>query len=72
MDGFTIRDGNDNRSAASAGNGLGGGLYNHGYGSGGFCDPVIRNCLFTNNSARFGGGAFNNGYDEGNAENQHI
>ena len=68
LDGFLIRDGNDDRSPTSAGNGLGGGLYVHGYGQTGFCRPTIRNCQFTNNMASWGAGAFNNGYAGGNAE----
>ena len=72
IDGFEIRDGNDDRAPTSAGDGLGGGLYNHGYGAGGYCHPVVRNCLFTNNSASWGGGAFNNGYDLGNTEPTYI
>ncbi len=72
IDGFEIRDGNDDRSPTSAGDGLGGGLYNHGYGAGGFCHPVVRNCVFTNNRASWGGGAFNNGYDSGDAEPTYI
>lgn len=68
LDGFTIRDGNDDRTPSNEGNGLGGGIYNHGYGSGGSCSPIIRNVLFTKNNANFGGGAFNNGYSSGNSE----
>lgn len=67
LDGFTIRDananfdllGNDNRS-------LGGGMLNNAAG-GGTCSPIIRNCLFTNNTALFGGGIFNHGQNSGNA-----
>lgn len=72
LDGFEIRDGNDDRIPTSAGNGLGGGLYNHGFGFTGFCHPVIRNCLFTNNRASWGAGAFNNGYDGGNTQPIYI
>lgn len=72
LDGFIIRDGNDERSPTSFGNGLGGGIYNHGFNPGGYCHPVIRNCVFTNNAAGFGGGAFNNGYNGGNAEPIYI
>ena len=72
LDGFTICDGNDDRSPTSNGNGLGGGLYNHGLGSTGFCEPEIRNCLFTNNFASFGAGAFNNGYNNGDSEPTYI
>jgi hypothetical protein len=66
IDGFIIQDGNDNRSPSNAGNGLGGGMYNHGYNPGGFCHPIVRNCLFRQNTAAFGSGAFNNGYNGGN------
>ncbi len=45
IDGFVIRDGNDDRTPTSAGNGLGAGIYNHGYGFSGYCNPVIRNCI---------------------------
>lgn len=66
LDGFVIRDGNDDRSPTSDGNGLGGGLYNHGYGWQGFSNPSVSNCVFTANSASWGGGAFNNAYNSGN------
>ena len=72
IDGFIIRDGNDDRTPNSSGNGLGGGVYNHGYNPGGFCHPTIRNCIFTNNRASWGGGAFNNGYNNGNTEPTYI
>lgn len=72
LDGFIIRDGNDDRTPTSFGNGLGGGIYNHGFNPGGYCHPVIRNCVFTNNAAGFGGGAFNNGYNGGDAEPIYI
>ena len=72
LDGFVIRDGNDDRSPSSAGNGLGGGIYNHGYGGAGYCHPIIRNCIFTNNFASWGAGAFNNGYQNGDTEPTYI
>jgi hypothetical protein len=72
LDGFYIIDGNDDRSPTSAGNGLGGGIYNHGYGSGGFCDPTIRNCIFENNRASWGAGAFNNAYNLGSSFPTYI
>jgi len=65
IDGFVIRDGNDDRTPTSDGNGLGAGIYNHGYGFTGFCNPEIRNCVFTNNRASWGAGTFNNGYNQG-------
>lgn len=72
IDGFVIQDGNDNRSISSDGGGLGGGIYNHGYGSSGFCHPTIMNCVFTNNYASWGAGAFNNGYNGGDSEPKYI
>lgn len=72
LDGFTLRDGNDDRVPTSDGHGLGGGLYNHGFGPFGTCSPVIRNCFFTANFASWGAGAFNNGYDDGNAEPYYM
>lgn len=72
LDGFTIRDGNDDRSPTSAGNGLGGGVYNHGFNPLGFCHSTIRNCVFTNNQASWGAGAFNNGYNGGSTEPTYI
>lgn len=72
LDGFYIMDGNDDRSPSSAGNGLGGGLYNHGFGSTGYCNPTIRNCIFENNRASWGGGAFNNAYNQGTSFPTYI
>jgi len=66
IDGFIIRDANDDR-AATITDGLGGGIYNNGSGAGNECSPIIRNCLITNNYATFGGGIFNSGYNGGNA-----
>jgi hypothetical protein len=67
LDGFVIRDGNDDRSTAVLNEGLGGGVFNRGDGAGNNCIPVFRNCVFTNNRAEFGGGMFNNGFTNGNA-----
>lgn len=72
IDGFIIQDGNDDRSPTSSGNGLGGGMYNHGYNVGGNCHPTIRNCLFRNNTASWGAGAFNNGFGGGNTQPTYI
>ena len=72
IDGFVISDANDNRTPNSTGNGLGGGMYNHGYSGSGFCHPVVRNCIFTNNSASWGAGAFNNGYSGGTSEPKYT
>lgn len=72
LDGFIIRDGNDNRNPSNTGNGLGAGVYNHGFGSQGHSDPTIRNCIVTNNQASFGAGVFNNGYNNGNTEPTFI
>ncbi|MFN8397562.1 MAG: T9SS type A sorting domain-containing protein [Bacteroidia bacterium] len=67
LDGFVIRDGNDDRSPNVANNGLGGGIFNNGGGGGAVCNPQIRNCVITNNFAQFGGGIFNSGQSGGNA-----
>ena len=72
LDGFIIEFGNDDRSPSNSGNGLGGGLYNHGYNPGGFCHPIVRNCLFRGNTASWGAGAFNNGYNGGNTLPTYI
>jgi len=72
IDGFIIEAGNDNRNPSNAGNGLGGGIYNHGNDPGGFCHPIIRNCLFRQNTASFGSGAFNNGFNNGNTLPTYI
>ena len=61
LDGFVIRDGNDDRTA-TASEGLGGGIYNAGSASGN-SSPTIRNCVITNNRATFGAGIFNNGFN---------
>jgi len=66
IDGFTIRDANDNRPATMT-NGLGGGIYNNGGFSSGLCSPTIRNCLIINNQAVFGAGIFNSGHSGGNS-----
>lgn len=71
LDGFLIRDGNDDRQPAAYGPGLGGGMYNHA-NNGSFCHPVVRNCLFTANFAYWGGGAFNNGYNGGDTQPTYI
>lgn len=66
IDGFIIKDGNDNRPSSST-DGLGGGIYNDGSGSGNQCSPTIRNCVIINNRAVFGAGIFNNGFNGGNS-----
>ncbi|MDF3026061.1 MAG: hypothetical protein K0S23_368 [Fluviicola sp.] len=71
IDGFIIRDANDDRPAGLD-VGLGGGFYNDGSGGSGTCNPTIRNCVIRNNQAVFGAGIFNNGYDSGNASPQII
>jgi hypothetical protein len=63
IDGFIIRDANDDR-AATITDGLGGGFFNDGSNSGS-CNPTIQNCLITNNQAQFGAGIFNSGYNSG-------
>ena len=72
IDGFIVENGNDDRSPNNAGNGLGGGMYNNGYNTGGFCDPVVRNCIFRNNVASWGAGAFNNGFGGGSTFPTYI
>ena len=66
IDGFIIRDANDDRSVSLT-DGLGGGILNQGSGAGGQCSPTIRNCVITNNQAVFGAGIFNDGYNGGDA-----
>lgn len=72
IDGFIIQGGNDDRSPTNPGNGLGGGMYNHGYNTGGYCHPIVRNCWFRQNTASWGAGAFNNGYNGGNTLPTYI
>lgn len=72
LDGFEITRGNDDRPPSSSGDGLGGGIYNHGFNPGGFCSPTIRNCIFFDNNASYGGGAFNNGYNQGESNPTYI
>jgi hypothetical protein len=72
IDGFIVEGANDNRTPTNAGNGLGGGMYNHGYNSGGYCHPIVRNCVFRQNTASWGAGAFNNGYGGGNTLPTYI
>jgi hypothetical protein len=60
IDGFIIRDANDDR-VSTFNAGLGGGIYNDGSNSTG-CSPVIRNCAIVNNQSEFGAGIFNSGY----------
>lgn len=66
IDGFIIRDANDDRTATTT-DGLGGGIYNNGSNPGNICSPTIRNCVITNNQAVFGAGIFNSGYNGGAA-----
>ena len=68
LDGFTIRDGYDDRSVSNIENGLGGGIYNGGNGNGANCSPTFRNLVIINNYATYGAGMFNNGYAGGNSE----
>lgn len=65
LDGFVVRDANDDRPATLT-DGLGGGIYNNGSNSTA-CNPTIRNCIITNNRAVFGAGVFNNAYNFGSA-----
>ncbi len=64
IDGFVVRDANDDRPAAGT-SGLGGGFYNQGDYTGNFCNPTIRNCVIRNNYAQFGAGIFNSGSSGG-------
>ena len=50
LDGFVITGGH-----ASVSNNNAGGMFNN--GNGGVCSPTVRNCVFSNNYARFVGGA---------------
>lgn len=50
LDGFVISGG---RADGSGVDNLGGGMYNEN------CEPVVRNCVFTDNSADYGGGMYN-------------
>jgi len=61
LDGFIVRDGNDDRTA-TASEGLGGGVFNFGT-IGGASSPTIRRCVIINNRATYGGGIFNNGFN---------
>ena len=72
IDGFIIENGNDDRSPTNNGNGLGGGMYNHGFNVGGNCHPTVRNILFRHNTASWGAGAFNNAYGGGNTLPTYI
>lgn len=64
LDGFVIRDANDDRPATST-QGLGGGIYNQGMFGGNNSSPTISNCVIINNQAVFGAGIFNNGSSGG-------
>ncbi|GAB3990636.1 fibronectin type III domain-containing protein [Spirosoma daeguense] len=64
LDGFVINGGNANTFNSPDNNG--GGMLNNGSGSGNTCSPLIRNCIFQNNSAINNGGAiYNAGYTSG-------
>lgn len=65
LDGFVIRDANNNRTISTGESGNGGGIYNGGSGVGNNSSPTIRNCIITQNTARYGGGIFNNGFNGG-------
>mgnify|MGYP002783568790 CR=1 FL=1 len=65
IDGFTIRDANNSRTISTGESGNGGGIYNGGSGAGNNSSPTIRNCIITQNTARYGGGIFNNGFNGG-------
>ena len=67
VDGFTITEGLADGGPPS--NYHGGGWYNDGSGAGGVSNPVLGNCIFTNNQALSafgsGGGMYNNGENGG-------
>ncbi|MCY7357853.1 MAG: hypothetical protein LH609_10365, partial [Rudanella sp.] len=65
LDGFVITGGN--ADGATFPDNSGGGMYNSGSGGGQVCSPLIRNCLFQDNNARFGGAIHNNGFSSGNS-----
>ena len=75
LDGFTLTGGNangittfDNRTFI-----FGGGMLNNGNGSGNSCNPLIRYCIFKENSAAEAGGAiYNDGRLGGNSSPQLI
>ncbi len=54
LDGFTITKGNADMASYE----YGGGIYNDGSGTG--SDPVIKNCIITENTAKYSGGAIYN------------
>ncbi len=62
LDGFTVTGGNAN---GSAGQSLGGGIYNNGGGNNNSSNPAISHCVFTGNKASSGGAIFNNGGNGG-------
>ena len=62
LDGFVITGANAN---GSGNNGSGGGVLNDGSGSGHWCSPSFRNCLFQGNSAGSGAALCNVGDDSG-------
>jgi hypothetical protein len=63
IDGFTITAGNANGDGE---NGVGGGLYCAGSGSGHVCSPTLSNLIFSQNTANNkGAGMYNDGSDDG-------
>lgn len=60
LDGFTVRQGNANGSAA-LNQAYGGGLHCNGSGAGSQCSPTLNQLTFTKNLAGWGGAIFNNG-----------
>lgn len=67
LDGFVIRDANNDRTISTGESGNGGGIYNGGSGGGNNSSPTIRNCIITQNTARYGAGIFNNAFNGGTA-----
>ncbi|MBI1224704.1 MAG: T9SS type A sorting domain-containing protein [Bacteroidetes bacterium] len=70
VDGFTISGGNADQGGAGLGTPQtsGGGWFNLGSTAGASSNPIVRNCIFTNNYAwGYGGGMFNDGSFSGMA-----
>ncbi len=59
LDGFVITRGGS--TFGTFPDDVGGGIYNNGSGTGNFCSPTIRNCLFQANGATSGGAMYNDG-----------
>ncbi|MGB0839971.1 MAG: choice-of-anchor Q domain-containing protein, partial [Chitinophagales bacterium] len=62
LDGFQITGGHAYSFGGNNFNLRGGGVFNHGSGTGKSCSPTIQNCSFSQNTAARGGGISNEGY----------